>query len=315
MTPPARPAPIPVTLIAGYLGAGKTTVLNHLLADTHGLRVCVLVNDFGEIALDQDLIENRTGDTVALSNGCMCCTIGNDFYDAIDRILRMQPRPQHLVIETSGVADPFKVGQIALAEPELHLQGVIVVDAVNFEASLGDRFLGDTLKTQLASAGLILITKSDIAPPGALDRLRAALDDLAPGTPRLVADHGRVPSEMLLEPLAIRLKRADPQAHHRGHDHDHGAEYRGWVWSSDARVTPGALDALLAAPIAGLYRLKGVVPLTDGSWCVFHRAGVQTERRSTGTPKGSGRAVAVGLADRFDPAALDAAWARMLAAR
>ena len=300
-------SPIPVTLIAGYLGAGKTTVVNHLLSDTHGMRICVLVNDFGEIALDADLIENRSGDTLALSNGCMCCTIGDDFYDAIDRILRLDPRPEHLVIETSGVADPFKVGQIALAEPELTLQGVVVVvDAVNFGASLADAFLGETLRNQIATAGLVLVTKSDIAPQGALKQLRATLAELAPEAVRLVADYGRVPAEMLLEPLALRLRRDDPHAH--GHHHDHGAEYRGWVYNGDGLADPVALDALLKVPIPGLYRLKGLMPLTDGSWCSFHRAGAQSDRRPAPPPAGQGRAVAVGLADRFDPAVLQSAW-------
>lgn len=304
-------SPIPVTLIAGYLGAGKTTVVNHLLSDTHGLRICVLVNDFGEIALDADLIENRSGDTLALSNGCMCCTIGDDFYDAIDRILRLDPRPEHLVIETSGVADPFKVGQVALAEPDLTLQGVVVVvDAVNFGASLADAFLGETLRNQIATAGLVLVTKSDIAPQGALKHLRATLADLAPEAVRLVADYGRVPAEMLLEPLALRLRRDEPHAH--GHQHDHGAEYRGWVYSGDGLADPAALDALIKAPIPGLYRLKGLMPLTDGSWCSFHRAGAQSDRRPAPPPKGQGRAVAVGLADRFDPAQLQSAWDAIL---
>ncbi|MEZ5752348.1 MAG: CobW family GTP-binding protein [Paracoccaceae bacterium] len=306
--------PIPVTLIAGYLGAGKTTVLNHLLADTHGRRICVLVNDFGEIALDEDLIDNRSGDTVALSNGCMCCTIGNDFFAAIDRILRMDPRPEHLVIETSGVADPFKVGQIALAEPDLHLQGVItVVDAVNFGPSLADHYLGDTLRGQLAVAGLIVITKPDLVTPDELDSLRQTLTHLSPGTPRVVADHGRVPSEMLLEPMRVHIKRPDPAAHEH-HHHDHGVDYRGWVWSGDARVTADALDGLLTAPVAGLYRLKGMVQLVDDSWCTFHRAGAQAERHPSPPPRlgKHGRAVGVGLSDRFDPADLDQVWAAVL---
>lgn len=303
--------PIPVTLISGYLGAGKTTLVNHLLADSHGLRICVLVNDFGEIALDADLIENRTGDTVALSNGCMCCTIGNDFYDALDRILRLDPRPAHLVIETSGVADPFKVSQIALAEPELALNGVIVVvDAVNFTASLGDPFLGDTLRNQLATAGMVVITKADIAPPGALEALRESLSGLAPEAVRIVAEHGNVPAEMLLAPLRQRPSGHRPQAqgHGHDHDHDHGVEYRGWSWSGPESVDPAALAALLAADIPGLYRLKGIARESGGGWVTFHRAGRHAERQPSALIPGSGRAVAVGFAGRFDPQAFEAAW-------
>jgi len=304
--------PIPVTLIAGYLGAGKTTVVNSLLAEANGLRICVLVNDFGEIALDEDLIINRDGDTLALSNGCMCCTIGNDFYAAIDRILRLDPRPEHLVIETSGVADPFKVGQIALAEPDLSLQGiVVVVDAVNFEASLADKFLGETLKTQLASAGMVVITKTDLVNEAVVETLRSHLARLAPEAPRLVADLGRVPSDMVLEPMAIRFKRGG----HDGHDHlhDHGAEYRTWAWRGDQRLKADDLEALLRLPIDGLYRLKGIVQLTDGTWRSFHRAGAQQNWQSVQPPSPKrGRAVAVGLADQFDPVELETAFSAIL---
>lgn len=300
-------APLPVTLITGYLGAGKTTLVNHLLADAHGRRLCVLVNDFGEIALDADLIVNQSGDTIALSNGCMCCTIGGDFFRAFDRILRLQPRPEHLVIETSGVADPFKIAQIAHAEPDLHLNGIVtVIDAVNFKAALADAFLGDTLRNQLAAAGLIVISKSDLVP--SIEGLRRALADLAPAVPRLIADQGRVPSEMLLEPLAP-ASGALPDLHH------HGAEYLSWVWTGAAPLDPVALEALLAAPIAGLYRLKGLVRLMDGTWAEVHRAGLHADRRPALPPRRDrrGRVVAVGLAGRFDPAELAAAWARALA--
>ncbi len=311
--PPA--VTLPVTLIAGYLGAGKTTLVNHLLSDAHGRRICVLVNDFGEIALDADLIQNREGDVLALSNGCMCCSIGNDFYAAIDRILRLDPLPEHLVIETSGVADPFKVGQVALAEPELDLLGVVVVvDAVNFPAALDDRFLGDTLRKQLSAAGLVVVTKPDLVDGAALDDLRGRLATLTPGVPRLVAEQGRAPAEMFFARQTLPPRLTDPRTAAPAHDHDHAGDYRGWVWTGDARADPAALDALLRAEIPGLYRLKGVIRLTSGEWCAFHRAGLHAQRQPAQPPAAGGRAVAVGFMDSFDPAHLDAAFAAVLAA-
>ena len=173
--------PLPVTVISGYLGAGKTTLVNRLLTEAHGRRITVLVNDFGEIPLDESLILNRDGDTLSLANGCMCCSIGGDLFDAIDRILEARPRAEHLVIETSGVADPAKVAQIALAEPDMALAlTATLVNAANFEAGLADPLLADTLVRQVRAAGLVVISKADHAGAEATAALAAKLSEMGP---------------------------------------------------------------------------------------------------------------------------------------
>ena len=122
--------PLPVTVIAGYLGAGKTTLVNHLLRHAGGRRLSVLVNDFGKIAIDADLIAARDGDSMTLANGCVCCSIGGDLYRALTRALDRRPRADALVIEASGVAEPARLAEIARAEPDLLLAGIVVlVDA------------------------------------------------------------------------------------------------------------------------------------------------------------------------------------------
>tara|TARA_R110000751_G_scaffold2339_15_gene12302 strand:+ start:3508 stop:4428 length:921 start_codon:yes stop_codon:yes gene_type:complete len=305
-----------VTVISGYLGAGKTTLVNRLLSEAHGRRITVLVNDFGEIPLDESLILNRDGDTLSLANGCMCCSIGGDLFDAIDRILEARPRAEHLVIETSGVADPAKVAQIAMAEPEMALAlTATLVDAANFEAGLADPLLADTLIRQVRAAGLAVISKADHAGAEATAALAAKLEAMAPGVPRIEAAFGALPIEMLLDPAEIAPVAADhvcgPDC---GHDpaHDHGAHYRSWSWSGAQALDAAGAEALIGAQDLGLYRLKGVARTGQG-WVEFHRAGRQVSWRGAQAPAdGVSRAVAIGFAARFDADALDARWRALL---
>jgi G3E family GTPase len=108
---------IPVTIVGGYLGAGKTTLVNHLLRHSQGRRIAVLVNDFGELAIDAELIEARDGDMLQLAGGCVCCSFGSDLLAALLRLRDMQPAPRHILIETSGVALPGAVARTLTLVP------------------------------------------------------------------------------------------------------------------------------------------------------------------------------------------------------
>ncbi|MCI4428172.1 MAG: GTP-binding protein, partial [Burkholderiales bacterium] len=121
---------IPFTVIGGFLGAGKTTLLNHWLSNAGGQRLAVLVNDFGALNIDAMLIEANHGDTVALSNGCVCCQIGDDLSLALMQVLDSGRRFDAVIVEASGVSDPWRIAQFGRADPRLQLDGVIVlVDA------------------------------------------------------------------------------------------------------------------------------------------------------------------------------------------
>ena len=139
---------IPVTLIGGYLGAGKTSLLGHLLAHTTGGRIAVLVNDFGALGLDAALVARRDAETVTLTNGCVCCSIADDFGAALDAQVRSPEPPARIVVETSGVADPGKSARYAMGWPGVGLDAVItVVDLETIRTQAADRFTGDLVGT------------------------------------------------------------------------------------------------------------------------------------------------------------------------
>ena len=119
--------PIPITILSGFLGAGKTSLLNHILHGNHGLRVGVLVNDFGEINIDAELVAGVSGNSVSLSNGCVCCSIRDDLVESTLQLVQGPDRPEYLILETSGVADPVSV---SLTFVESELKSLIDVDSI-----------------------------------------------------------------------------------------------------------------------------------------------------------------------------------------
>lgn len=292
--------PLPTTVIAGYLGAGKTSLVNHLLRHPGGRRIMVMVNDFGALDIDADLLESADEDTLTLSNGCICCTMGTELMYALADACDRRPRPDALVIEASGVAQPEKIAAAAHAEPEMRYSGIVTVaDAANIAALLADEEIGAQIRGQLAVADLVVLTKTDLAPAGPARDLIAGITP----APVVEADHGAVDADLLLE-------RPAAQAPVAPHQHHHGEMYRSWS-TTGGMVDREKLRALLAAPPAGLYRFKGRIALGDGSWVEAHLVGRTHEIHPT-APGAETRAVAIGVAGRFDPEAFETAWQAIL---
>jgi G3E family GTPase len=176
--------PIPVTVIGGYLGAGKTTLLNALLRNESGTRFAVLVNDFGSINVDAEAIASRGADTVELTNGCTCCTIGGDLVRALKAVLDRPQPPDAIVIEASGVADPAAVARLASCHPALASQVTIVVaDAETVRARADDKYVGGLVRRQLESSDAIVLAKVDLVSARFLAELRAWLESTGAGVP------------------------------------------------------------------------------------------------------------------------------------
>ncbi|KAB7560224.1 GTP-binding protein, partial [Verminephrobacter sp. Larva24] len=210
---------LPLTVVGGFLGAGKTTLLNHWLRHAGGLRIAVLVNDFGALNIDAGLIAAARGDTPApaalmelmeLTNGCACCQIGDDLGRALVQVIEAARPFDAVLIEASGVSDPWRIAQIGMAEPQLSLEGVIVlVDASSAAQQARDPLLADTLARQLQSADLVLLNKTDLASAAALAGARAWVEASAPGTPCLETTRGALPLA-LLSGLAPAMSAARP---------------------------------------------------------------------------------------------------------
>jgi len=157
---------IPFTVIGGYLGAGKTTLLNRILAARESANMAVLVNDFGALNIDADLIVAQGGQAVRLENGCICCTIGDSLTTSLLTVLRAEPRPERVLVEASGVADPSRVADFARLSPSLRLDRVIVlVDMEQIRERCADPHVGDMALKQLAGADVLVLNKMDLVAP------------------------------------------------------------------------------------------------------------------------------------------------------
>ncbi|BAY19345.1 hypothetical protein NIES21_52060 [Anabaenopsis circularis NIES-21] len=216
---------LPVTIITGFLGSGKTTLLNHILTNQQGLKTAVLVNEFGEIGIDNELIisTDENNNMVELSNGCICCTINNDLVDAVYKVLEREEKLDYLVVETTGLADPLPVALTFLGT-ELRdltrLDSIItVVDAANYSLDL---FNSQAAYSQIAYGDVILLNKTDLVDEATVTQLEKKINEVKEGARILRTQRSQVPLALILSVgLFESDKYFDTVDEHDHHDHDH----------------------------------------------------------------------------------------------
>lgn len=246
-------SPIPVTLVGGYLGSGKTTLVNHLLRHAAPKRLAILVNEFGELPIDADLIEAQEGDVISLSGGCVCCSYGNDLLSAVMDVCKLPNRPDHIVLEASGVALPRAIASSLSLLSSVTLDGVVVLaDAETVLKRSTDKYMADTVLRQLADADIVLLNKTDLVNEGLRQRTRDWLAETCEGASLVETQHSVAPISVVLQDYEREYLAPDSEA--KAHDTSAFSTYRLDV---ENPVDPALFAQDLIEKTTGIVRAKG----------------------------------------------------------
>nr|UXE45125.1 putative metal chaperone YciC [uncultured bacterium] len=268
---PSAAGRLPVTLIAGFLGSGKTTLVNHILANRRGVRAAVLVNELGDIGIDNELIIGSEGGMIELSNGCVCCSTNHDLVDAIVRVLSRRDPVEHILVETTGVADPLPVA-LTVQRPEfrhlLRLDAIVALaDAEQFSLELFD---GIAARNQLRYADAVLVNKCDRVGERRLAAVEAAIRTLNPQARLLRTTRSAAPLPLILDVELFNTERAPCDHGHLDRDGFVSLSFR-----SDQLFARDRFQAFLeTGRPPGLFRGKGLLRFAESDKrYVFHLVG------------------------------------------
>ncbi|NDR56606.1 CobW family GTP-binding protein [Aliiruegeria sabulilitoris] len=265
---------VPVTILTGFLGAGKTTLLNRILTGNHGLRVAVLVNDFGSINVDADLVVGIEDDVMSLANGCVCCSIRDDLIETVEAVLARPERPEYILLEASGVSDPFPIAMTFTDQrfrDKIRLDSIIcLVDAEQVFAAPEQMELK---LRQIAFSDMVILNKVDLVEQESVQKVHDWLTSRFRRYRLVEAVNADVPLEILLSVrgfAAEQLNAEVPDHHEHGpgcgcdghdhtHGHDHAAHFSTTMLRSDRPVPLAGLREAIKRLPGEVYRVKGFV--------------------------------------------------------
>jgi G3E family GTPase len=266
---------VPVTILTGFLGAGKTTLLNRILNGDHGLRVAVLVNDFGSINIDAELIAGVEDNMISLANGCICCQIHDDLVATVVALMERPGGVEYILVEASGVADPSSIAlnlTLPKYQDRMRLDSVItVVDAEQLFANADQGRLLQLKLRQINFSDLVILNKVDLVEEAEVEEIKAWIGLFVPRIRLVEAEYCEVPLDILLavgrydaERLAESANGRDGDGAHNGHhQHDPGQAFSTWSYETDQPLSLEPLSQMAAQLPETVYRCKGVVYAAD----------------------------------------------------
>ena len=291
---------LPVTVIGGYLGTGKTTLVNRLLRAADGQRLAVLVNDFGATPIDRDLIVSSDGDTLEISGGCVCCSYGSDLMDRLMTLPAQRPDIERVVLETSGVALPGMVASAVTLLVPYRIDGIVVMaDVETVRTQANDAYLGDTILRQLSAADLVVANRCDLVDETFLQETLAWLGTESPAARVVPAIRADIAPDLLLglrDGATLRLSNTLTTP---------GAPDAASLYESLELDVPADIDVIelgrrLTAPETGVLRAKGLLLQADGRPVALHVVGRRFEIDDAPAGARPGRLVVIGLRARLD---------------
>lgn len=259
---------VPVTILTGFLGAGKTTLLNRILTGNHGLRVAVLVNDFGSINVDADLVVGVEDDVMSLANGCVCCSIRDDLIETVEAVLSRDERPEYIILEASGVSDP---SSIAMTFTDQKFRHLIRLDSIMCLVDADQLFAApeqmELKLRQIAFSDMIILNKVDLVDRQTVTKVHDWLGSRFRRYRLVEAVNADVPLDILLSVSRFAESQLEEKDHHvhgpgcgcHHNGHDHSFDFSTTMLRSDKPVNLTGLKAAIRKLPGEVYRMKGFV--------------------------------------------------------